>query len=195
MNTPAVSILPGRNVWLLGRTDRDAPSTDSAVLTAAAWLNRLFDTGLPAPPPPFPDAPPGVSRYNLGAARPVDLRASQGSRPSLPAGDRVWSVADLPPEYGVRAQNVWWVIADFDWRGPTADFARWPIRTVGTFGWASDEPTLQADWLLLEARHVSPPTRADASWTSAAASAAAPFLGGFAGLVVLYLLSQLPRRR
>lgn len=162
----AVSILPGRNVWLLARTDRDGPSPDTAILTAAAWLNRLFpDTGLPAPPPASPKGPAGASRYYLGKARPVDISASQ-TRPTLPKGLRGWSVADLPPEYGVDAVKPWYVLVDFDWRGQPFDLDVWPVRTVGTFGWVSSDPTLKADWLLLDARHVSEtPSRQDGDWT------------------------------
>lgn len=195
-----VSVLPGRNVWLLARTDRDGPSPDGAVLTAAAWLNRLLPSATPAPPPSSPNGPEGVSRYYMGDLRPLDLAAHRTAEPPpIPKGDQSWNVNDQPGPYHVKADIPWWVVADFDWRGPIKTFEKWPTRSVGTFGWASDEASLTADWLLVKAVHVGPPSRDDSSTTKEYGKAAAgvlPQIGGVAMLALLawFVLTQQQRR-
>jgi len=167
---PALTIRPGRNVWLFGRTDRDAPSVATAAQTGAAYANRLL-TGETILPVSSPLGPDGVQRYYLGAARPVDVTAST-TRPALPppteeakaAGRWLWRQEEQPEPYAVEATQPWYVVVDFDWRGPTTEVDVWPHRAVNFFGLPTERST-QLDWLLLEARHLGPATRPDGDWT------------------------------
>lgn len=175
-----LAIKPGRNVWVLGRTDRDAPSAADAQQTAGAWLSRLF--GEPTLPP-GQDIEGGATRYSLGSARPLDVSASQ-TRPALPAGKQTWTwEADQPEPLALNAERPWYVLADFDWRGPTRRLEEWPRRAVNQWGIPTDDPQA-LDWLLLEARWIGEPTRRDSTWTGDVVPTL-PQLGSGFGLIAL----------
>jgi len=158
-----LAIRPGRNIWVLGRTDRDAPDTASAIETAAALLARVLspqEGNTFAPGVGVPGGPDGAVRYCFGPARPCDLNASQ-TRPMLPPSQEHWTFeADQPDALALNAEHPWYVLADFDWRGPTRVFEEWPQRAIDPFGIPIDLPH-SLDWLLLEARTFGPATRPD----------------------------------
>lgn len=170
---PALTIRPGRNVWLFARTDRDAPTPATAAQTGAAYANRLL-TGETILPVSSPRGPAGVQRYYLGAARPTDVTAHT-ARPALPEpalGPPAtpnpppwrWRQEDQPEPFAIQASKPWYVLVDFDWRGPVTDLATWPHRAVNFFGLPTERNT-ELDWLLLEARHLGPATRPDSDWS------------------------------
>lgn len=164
-----LEIRPGRNVWVWARTDSDAPSADDAIRSCVSVMSRILPDVVPGVvPPPSPRGPSDGSRYFLGAARPLDVRASQ-TRPPYPRGLQTWDRNQLPELYSVQAQNPWWVSCDFDWRGPTFSVDPWPRRKVNAFGVAVDDPQ-RLDWLLMFAAHLGPATRPDGDWTGDAAS-------------------------
>jgi hypothetical protein len=185
-----LQIRPGRNVWVLGRTDRDAPSQQDAEVSAAAWLARLFGESAFTfePGTSIPAEQGGGLRYALGAARPVDVRASQ-TRPALPGAGETWHFeSDQPEALALRAEHPWYVLADFDWRGPSQVLERWPHRAINQWGLEVDEP-LQLDWLLLEARALGTPAeRPDAGFLDRALPSGPQVRQGLEGLVFLALL-------
>lgn len=159
-----ITIRPGRNVWLLGRTDRDAPTYADVVQTAAAFLSRVF--GERSPEEVISTA---LGRYIIGAARPVLIEALQTPpgkspldvRPAL-EGSRIARREDCETLRTVKADRLWWVVARFDWRGPRT--ARdWPARAVNWLGIPS-RPDHDLDWLLIEANHAGPAKEPDTSW-------------------------------
>lgn len=164
-----LELRPGRNVWVWARTDRDAPSSDDVIRSCASVMSRLLPDVVPGVvPPPSPKGPAGASRYFMGAARPMDVSASQ-TRPPLPKGLAAWNYTDQPQLYGVAAERPWWAVVDLDWRGPTFTVDPWPTRKVNALGVAIDDP-LRLDWLLMHAAHLGPATRPDGDWTSDAAT-------------------------
>jgi len=181
-----LEVRPGRNVWVLGRTDRDGPSQSDAQETAGAWLARIWSVGFLPPGQTLPD---GSTRYYLDAARPIDVLASQ-TRPALPEGQQAWHFeTDQPDALALRAENPWYVLVDFDWRGPTKAFADWPKRSVNQFGFPSDDPAA-LDWLLLEARYVGKATRTDSTWREDVKPGIELGIGGLAALALLWLLGS-----
>lgn len=159
----SVEIRTGRNVWIWARTDHDAPSVDQCIRSGASLMSRLLPDVVPGVvPPPSPKGPPDGSRYFMGAARPMDVRASQ-KRPPVPLG-QTWRSSDQQETFRVASQNTWFVSVDFDWRAPTYVLTEWPRRKVNILGFAVDDP-LNLDWLLMTATHTGPATRPDGDLT------------------------------
>ena len=192
-----LELRPGRNVWVWARTDRDAPSADDVIRSCVSVMSRLLPDVVPGVvPPPSPRGPAGASRYFLGAARPMDVSASQ-TRPAVPRGLASWSHTDQPQLYAVAAERPWWAVVDLDWRGPTFTVDPWPTRKVNALGLAIEDP-LRLDWLLMHAAHLGPASRPDGDWTGdvvdtttdAATTAARTGLG----LAVVALLVFLARK-
>jgi hypothetical protein len=177
-------IKPGRNLWLLARTDRDAASNDEVRLTCAAFLTRVLPGAAGPVPPASPGGPSDASRYFLGAARPIDISASQ-DRIRVPKGIETWTREEQPELYAVNAERPWYVLADFDWRGQTTPLPRWPTRVVNDFGVATTDPQ-HLDWLLLYAAHMGPASRPDGSWSGAVVDKATEItIGMSTGLLLL----------
>lgn len=188
-----LELRPGRNVWVWARTDRDAPSADDAIRSCVSVMSRILPDVVPGVvPPPSPRSPASFSRYFLGAARPLDVSASQ-TRPTSPPG-HTWDRNQLPELYAVAAERPWWVVADFDWRGPTYSVTDWPRRKVNALGVNVDDP-LRLDWLLMTATHTGDATRPDGDWLDDVADTASDVASKTAGvglmlaaLAALYLL-------
>jgi hypothetical protein len=162
-----LEVRTGRNVWIWARTDSDAPQADDVIRSAVSVMSRLLPDVVPGVvPPPSPKAPPDGSRYYLGAARPLDVSVGR-KRPPVPPGT-TWLAKDNGT-FRVQAQNPWFAVVDFDWRGPTWSPEAWPRRKVNLLGFAIDDP-LNLDWLLMSATHTGPATRPDGDWTDDAAS-------------------------
>lgn len=155
-----MQIRPGRNIWVFARTDIDAPQAASVVFGACQLMASILPgVALPGfapfPSPKYPDA--DTSRYYLGPARPLDIRATQ-ERPPPPRGLESWNYT--PGTYAITGERPWYAICDFDWRGPTETIADWPRRKTNFLGFNVDDP-LQLDWLLLHAAHMGAATRPD----------------------------------
>jgi hypothetical protein len=138
------------------------------------------------------DLPGGGQRYYIGPARPMDLRASQ-ARPTLDTAMESWRhEIDQPDALAVRAERPWFVVADFDWRGPTKTFDRWPRRSIDLFGIPQDADQ-DLDWLLLQASWYgeSSARRPDSSFSRDVGPGLA---GGLSGLGILVLAVLFLRR-
>jgi hypothetical protein len=201
--------MPGRNAWLLARTDRDSVTAAEAIQTGGAVLKRFLGNASPLGSRSIfevvqsPKGPSDVGRFVIGAARPVLVTASQGDRPFLETGDLVGRVEECAAVRSVAATNPWWVVVNFDWRGPETKIA-WPHRAVNALGFESDDPFAR-DWLLLEARHIGAAVEPDttlggevaAEAGEAVEKVAAAALGvgkvvlfGAGAALVLFLLSK-----
>ena len=159
-----VTIKPGRNAWLLARTDRDAPTQLDVIQTAAAYMSRVIGQRSPEE-----IVSTGPSRFIIGAARPVLIEGVQtpvdgsglDSRPSI-EGERLQRHLDCVEPYTITADRVWWVTVRFDWRGPTVK-RDWPARGVNWLGIPHRGPG-GLDWLLVQANWVGPAQETDTTW-------------------------------
>jgi|WetSurMetagenome_2_1015567.scaffolds.fasta_scaffold45569_4 hypothetical protein len=188
-----LTVHPGRNMWLWCRTDRDGPTPDEVIVSACAMMLRtLPGTGLNVPPPATPDGPPNGSRYYISPARPLDIFPTQEDpRAGMPPGTKRWTFEEQPQPYAIKASTPWYVLCDFDWRGPVTPILEWPRRTLGPFGFAVDEP-LSLDWLLVDARWISAePGRPDSTTVQEIAKPVAEFGGKAMSLIVLLGLAYL----
>lgn len=165
-----VTIRPGRNIWVLARTDRDAAGLDDVLMTTGAVLKRFLGRASPAgtrsifevlQSPKDPD--PHDARFVIGAARPVLVRAAQADspetaieqQPRIPANQRTDYFAECPTPRTIVAQRPWFVTAEFDWRAG-ATTIDWPRRAVNFLGMPVPqvfETDHANDWLLLAAGH------------------------------------------
>lgn len=152
----SLRIYPGHNVWLLARTNRDAPNEQEVVESTAAFLIRALGMASPLAtrsPLEVVASPGGERRYYIGAARPVEVTAVSRERLAMPSGEVVARREDCPEPYmsHVSGVDIWYVLVEFDWRSDAVDVP-WPRRRVNWLGWASDDkPEEPFDWLLLEA--------------------------------------------
>lgn len=170
-----VTIKPGRNVWVLVRTDRDAADKAAVLQTAGGVLKRFL--GRPSPLGTrdvfevlqSPKDDPHDARFVIGAARPVLVDAFQASSPEgslkeqplLPPGVRTDYFADCPTPRSVAAQRPWFVTVEFDWRAQTTR-TPWPHRAVNFLGMPY-ETAHGNDWLLVAAGHKGAPQEPDTS--------------------------------
>lgn len=194
MNPRPLTISYGRNVWILARTDRDGPTPDAVVSDAVRWIWELLGGIAGFQPFQAPGGPDWAARYYIDNARPSDIAAMQGDdadpRRHLPHGLERWSSNDLPPGYGVDAEKPWFVIWDFDWRGPAVQFEKWPTRTLKLWLYPDTDPDLKADWLLLEAVHVSDKAeRPDSTWTDEVLQRGKTVAAGGLGVAGLLLVA------
>ena len=159
---PSLTIAKGRNLWLLARTDRDAPDPGFALQSAGAFLAKVLGPASPLGERSLfevvqsPDATDQTAKFFIGAARPVTVTEGQHL-----AGAPIASWNDCDQAFAMRAQTPIVLTADFDWRAPNA-LVPWPRRTVNSFGVAVDEPS-NLDWLLLQANDAGQSNRPDGS--------------------------------
>jgi hypothetical protein len=157
----SIPVLRGHNRWVLARTDRDAPEAEEVRETAGAFLSRALGRASPSGTRSIFEAlsPPGsdASRYVIGAARPVDVRAAQPEttdealRLAMPEGRLLGRHTDCEVTRTVAAQKPWMVVVDFDWRAPDV-LVPWPRRRVNDLGFPV-EADHELDWLLLAASY------------------------------------------
>lgn len=166
-------IRPGRNVWVLARTDRDAANKESVLDTAGAVLKRFLGRASPSGTRSIfevlqsPKDDPHDARFVIGAARPVLVDAVQASSPTaalaeqpiIPRDERTDYFSECPTPRSVAAQRPWFVTVLFDWRAPTKTIA-WPRRSVDFLGIPQDTDHGN-DWLLLSAGHQGDAQSAD----------------------------------
>lgn len=166
-----VEILPGRNTWLLARTDRDGANVEDVLQTAGAALMRFLGDASPAGTRSIfevlqsPQSPPGGARFIIGAARPVLVHAFQAADErealaqlgTLPIGPNARQLARFEQCPTIRTIKVedrpWFVRVDFDWRAGRRDID-WPRRAVNLLGFPTNDDH-NLDWLLLGALHQS----------------------------------------
>jgi len=156
-------IRPGANVWLLARTNDDSPTPEDVIETTAAYLVRTLGPASPLRTrSPFETvqsagvdpSTPGVRRFYIGAARPVEMTISQRPVTGLP-GTVYATRADCPESWlgAVEGTHPWYIVVEFDWRA-SATVIPWP-RTRSTWLELVGDEGPVFHWLLLEARHVS----------------------------------------
>lgn len=161
-----VTIAHGRNRWTLVRTNRDAPTVDEVIQTTGAVLRRFLGNASPLATRGFfeviqdPHTPGVLGSFIIGAARPVDIvYVSQDppTREMQSLGGILGRSQDCKKVRLVKSNNPWFVVVDFDWRGEAVQIP-WPARAVDIFG-DQQEQTHSLDWLLAEARLLSPKTQ------------------------------------
>ena len=170
-----VTISPGRNVWVLGRTDRDGADLPDVLQTAGGVLKRFLGGASPTGTRGVfevlqsPQDDPHGARYVIGAARPVLVDAFQADspdtaiaqQPTLPRSVLRDYFADCPTFRTIAAARPWFVTVEFDWRAPTVSID-WPRRAVNFLGMPID-PKDGLDWLLLSAGHKGQAQESDTS--------------------------------
>ena len=165
----ALKVRPGQNVWLLARTNRDAPSAEDVGESTAAFLIKVLGVASPIGSRGLLETVSSVQgqrRYYIGAARPVEILAVQQTPITEVPGETYMRREDCPePELAfVAGKSSWYVLVAFDWRADEVTIP-WPRRRVSWLGTVStDDPAEPFDWLLLQAAYVSPtPAHADSS--------------------------------
>lgn len=156
-------IKPGRNRWIVVRTDRDGVDVPDMVQTLGAFLLRVLGRASPQGMEAHqvlqdPDPPPGaLAAWYIGAARPVVLfdLPSQKYPVGASGGKRLGRSIECKAVRLVKADNPWHFVVEFDWRGPST-WAPWPASHVSNFGIRSqDTRRTDLDWLVTEAYHLS----------------------------------------
>lgn len=178
MADPTLELVPGRQVWIVGRTDRDGASAAEVASMVAGFLEYSFRTVTGGPPGSGPNElfatasdPP---EWRVSAARPVRLLVPPTqSLPEMesslateldsadPTGGDGHSVArreELDPLPILVATRPWYVVLEVWWRGPAATIP-WPCLQV-TWAGTRQRDYSEADWLLLRS-FVPPGTVAD----------------------------------
>lgn len=146
-----VSVRPGPNAWLIARTDRDQAERIDAIVSVAAFLNRVLSNAGPA-------GLRGVfqtlhtsatgGRFVIGAARPILVTASR-TRPEPPSGLVVNGRSDGSALIRrVRAIEPWFLSVLFEWHGAAVKLP-WPHQVASVLG-SELSSDLELDWLLLE---------------------------------------------
>jgi hypothetical protein len=167
MADPALALVPGRQVWIVGRTDRDGASVAEVSRMVAGFLEYSFRDVSGGPPGSGPNevfattsTPP---EWRVSAARPVRLlvpptqslpemeallaSALASADPSGGAGHSVARREELDPLPVLVATRPWYVALDVWWRGPAATIP-WPCLQV-TWAGTRQRDYSEADWLLL----------------------------------------------
>jgi hypothetical protein len=164
MKREDVQIVPGRNRWLVCRTDRDGVREDGVRFTALVVLRRWLQGASPLSMRSV-YAEQGDA-YVIGAARGLVLDIS-GAAPAMPeqlgeampirssgampgrGGAAVQRVADCRVVRLINARAPWWLTVRFSWHG-AAVRRPWPRFSVNAIG-VEDDNDQSLDWLLIEA--------------------------------------------
>jgi hypothetical protein len=164
MKREDVQIVPGRNRWLVSRTDRDGVQADGVRSTALVVLRRWLQGASPLSMRSV-YAEHGET-YVIGAARGLvfDISDAPPAVPELVAEAMPRRGARAMPELSpaavqrvedcriVRAINgvsPWWLSVRFSWHGPVVR-RPWPRFSVNAVG-VEDDNDRSLDWLLIEA--------------------------------------------
>lgn len=155
-----LTVKRGHNVWLLARTNRDAPTPDEVTETTAAFLVKTLGKASPANTRGVFEtvqSPAGNRRYYIGAARPVEIEAYKEPFTEALPGETYARRENCPEPVisSVEGKDSWWVVVEFDWRANDVEIP-WPRRRVEWLGLthSDDEPERPFDWLLLQASHL-----------------------------------------
>jgi hypothetical protein len=184
---PTLPLVPGRQVWIVGRTDRDGASVAEVSRMVAGFLQYSFRNVSGGPPGSGANELFATSsdppEWRVSAARPVRLLVpptqslpemesllADAIASSKPSGDDGHSVArreELDPLPILVASRPWYLALELWWRGPAATIP-WPCLQV-TWAGTRQRDYSEADWLLL--RSIVPPGTAadpgDESWGEA----------------------------
>lgn len=180
MADPTLALVPGRQVWLVGRTDRDGASVAEVSRMVAGFLQYSFRDVEGGPPGSGANEVFTTSRakepleWRVSAARPVrllvpptqSLVALESSMTAAlvtasPAGGEGKIIArreDLDPLPLLVASTPWYIALEVWWRGPASTIP-WPCLQVTWAGTRQRDYT-EADWLLLRS-FVPPGTATD----------------------------------
>lgn len=213
MADPTLRLVPGRQQWLIARTDRDGASAAEVANMLAGFLQYTFRDIQGDQPGSSPEEifTTGDHEWRVSAARPVRLLLTPSQTEPPVSGAIIARREDLDELPLLRASKPWYLVVEVWWRGPEASIP-WPALQVTWAGTRQRDYT-EADWLLL--RSFVPPGDAvdpgDDSWagsTSAAIgqtlaaiksglSTAAVVVGGLVavGGVILLLSRGRARRR
>jgi hypothetical protein len=180
MADPTLDLVPGRQVWLVGRTDRDGASLAEVSRMVAGFLQYSFRDVSGGPPGSGANEVFSTEKKNaplewrVSSARPVRLlvpptqslvelessmTAALGT--ASPAGGEGHVIArreDLDPLPLLVASTPWYIALEVWWRGPASTIP-WPCLQVTWAGTRQRDYT-EADWLLLRA-FVPPGTATD----------------------------------
>jgi hypothetical protein len=164
MKREDVQIVPGRNHWLVSRTDRDGVQADGVRSTALFVLRRWLQGASPVSMRSV-YAEHG-EQYVIGAARGVSISVSETalampelSREAMPAR-ATSAMPELVKAASQRVENCrivrtinarapWWLLVGFSWHGPEVR-RPWPRFSVNAIG-VEDDNDQSLDWLLIEA--------------------------------------------
>jgi hypothetical protein len=171
--TAHLTINPGRNVWVLERTDADGADLPGVLRTAASVIHGWVEPATPASQRTIFDQVVGKThdraaeqRWIAGAARPLELTAVQAREfdevPAMqvPASCKEYRHhTETGRELSIEAERPWFVLCAFDWRGSSAVIP-WPRRAVDRMGFpvSTDE---RNQWLLLESAWLGLPCEPD----------------------------------
>lgn len=151
-----VTIHPGKNAWLVSRTDRDEAERSTVIESAGAFLNRCLNQASPAG---FRgvfqvlQASGAGGRFVIGAARPIMVTATR-TRPEPPEGLRVAAHSAQSFPRSVRAKEPWFLQVVFEWHG---GLVRLPwLQHFGPVLGSELASDTELDWLLLEQLEAKP---------------------------------------
>jgi hypothetical protein len=165
MADPILALVPGRQVWVIGRTDRDGASTAEVSRMVAGFLQHSFRDVSGGPPGSGANEVFSTEKKNaplewrVSAARPVRLvgvpsqsvavleTALTTAYPSPSGGRVIARREDLDPLPLLVANKPWYLALELWWRGPPATIP-WPCLQVTWAGTRQRDYT-EADWLLL----------------------------------------------
>lgn len=197
MADPTLRLVPGRQQWLIARTDRDGASAAEVAKMLAGFLQFTFRDIQGDQPGSSPEEifTTGDHEWRVSAARPVRLLLTPSQTEPPLAGSIVARREDLEELPLLNASKPWYLAVEVWWRGPEATIP-WPALQVTWAGTRQRDYT-EADWLLL--RSVVPPGEAtdpgDQTWLeditdeAAAAAGALKSVLSTAALVVAGLLT------
>jgi hypothetical protein len=176
MADPTLRLVPGRQQWLIARTDRDGASAAEVADMVAGFLQFVFRdiTGGDQPgSSPQELFPTGEHEWRVSAARPVRLLLVPSQTEPPVSGAIVARREDLAELPLLNASRPWYLVLEVWWRGPAAVIP-WPCLQVTWAGTRQRDYT-EADWLLLRS-FVPPgevPDPGDATWGATATEAIA----------------------
>ena len=166
MADPRLKLVPGRQLWLVSRTDRDGASAEEIADMVRGFLQFTFrdvDGGQPGSSPQELLAT-GDHEWRVSAARPVRLVGGPvqsmaelesallaylgGSTDNGTAGSIVAAREELDPLPILKAERPWYLVLEVWWRGSAASIP-WPALQV-TWAGTRQRDYEEADWLLLK---------------------------------------------
>lgn len=169
MADPTLRLVPGRQQWLIARTDRDGASVAEVADMLAGFLQFTFRDVQGDQPGSSPEEvfSTGDHEWRVSAARPVRLLLTPSQTEPPVSGSIIARREDLAELPLLNASRPWYLVAEVWWRGPAAVIP-WPALQVTWAGTRQRDYT-EADWLLL--RSFVPPGDAvdpgDSTWIEA----------------------------
>jgi hypothetical protein len=168
MADPTLKLVPGRQLWLVSRTDRDGASAEEIANMVRGFLQFTFrdvEGGQPGSSPQELLAT-GDHEWRVSAARPVRLIGkpvptvaevapilseyllSQSTPGGLAKMQTIATREELDPLPILVAERPWYLVLEVWWRGAEAVIP-WPCLQV-TWAGTRQRDYEEADWLLLK---------------------------------------------